>query len=150
MAGNFSAVLPKWARKNQARMRAVFQTATQDAVNEMRTPKGAGGNMPVLTGNLRRSLMASTSEMPSIAEGPFFNPEAQIALVIANAQIGDKIYLGFQAVYAARMEYGFVGPDSLGRVYNQKGNGFVRLTMQRWPQIVAAAAQRIEDKVEGT
>jgi hypothetical protein len=39
-------------------------------------------------------------------------------------------------VYAKRLEYGFVGTDSLGRYYNQPGRFFVTDTCKRWPQIV--------------
>lgn len=145
----FTGKLTAWASKSEARADAVFKTAAQDLANEVRVPKGAGGNMPVLTGNLRRSLMASLTEMPSVKDGPFFNPDDQITLTIAGAKVGDTIYMGFQAIYARRMEYGFVGEDSLGRHYNQKGNGFVRLAAMNWPSIVRNAAQRIKAKVEG-
>lgn len=151
MAGKFTAGMTKWAKKSQDRVEAVFKMASQDLANEVRVPKGAGGNMPVDTGNLRRSLMASTSAMPSVKDGKFDQDnDGQISLVIDNAHLGDTIYLGFQAAYARRMEYGFVGKDALGRTYNQQGNGFVRLAAQRWPAIVRAAAKSIEAKVEGT
>ena len=67
----------------------------------------------------------------------------QIALTIAGAELTDTIYLGFQAAYALRMEYGFIGQDSLGRTYNQSGNQFVGLAAQRWQEFVDNAAKDI-------
>ena len=105
--------------------------------------------MPVKTGNLRRSLMASTSVMPTIREGKETFSDSGIEMVIAGAALGSTVYLGFQAAYAARMNYGFVGEDSLGRVYNQAGFGFVDAVAQRWPQIVAEAEAKVRSRFEG-
>lgn len=151
MAQNFSAAVGAWASKAEKRMLAVFRESAQAVANEVRIAKENGGNMPVKLGNLRRSLMASTSAMPSVRAGKdqkFQDNDAQINLVIAGAEIGQTIYLGFQANYARRMEYGFTGEDSLGRSYNQQGNGFVRLTAQQWPGIVADSAWKIQRRTE--
>lgn len=149
--GSFGAQVGKWAAQTEQRMTAVFRDAAQTVANEVTTPTGSGGNMPVVTGNLRRSLMASTTAMPTLKsdEEEFSGNDGQITLVIAGANIGETIYLGFQAVYARRIEYGFKGTDSLGRVYDQSGAGFVRLTAQRWPKIVAASARKIKSRVVG-
>lgn len=104
--------------------------------------------MPIDTGNLRRSLMASTSAMPTIKEGKETFTDTGLELVIAGANLGSAVYLGFQAAYAPRMNYGFVGTDSLGRVYNQAGFGFVDAVAQRWPQIVAAAEATVRTRFE--
>lgn len=58
-------------------------------------------NAPVLTGNLRRSIH---SEQLS----PY------------TAMVGTDV------VYARRIEYGFSGPDSLGRVYHQPPQPYMR------------------------
>lgn len=137
MRGSFESQLSEWARQSQARALAVVKDATQIVANEMRRPKGAGGNMPVDTGNLRRSVGVSKSEMPSIKDRKTkFNtdPGGEITLTIAGMQVGDTIYLGFQAVYARVQE---------------NLNGFVRLTAQRWPEFVAASCRRLQGRVEG-
>jgi hypothetical protein len=95
--------------------------------------------------------MASTSELPTVKTGEdqeFADNDGQISLVIAGAQLGETVFLGFQAAYAMRMEYGFVGADSLGRYFNQQGYGFVRLTAQRWPEIVEESARKIQGRVD--
>lgn len=149
MGKSFTAQVGEWAAQTEKRLEAVFRDSAQTVANEMRKPKGGGGNMPVKTGNLRRSLLASTASMPGIRPGVtnFPDNDTQINLVIAGATLGQTIHLGFQAEYARRMEYGFTGKDALGRTYNQAGNGFVRLTAQRWQQIVEQSAKTVQSRV---
>ncbi|RKD68974.1 hypothetical protein [Rhizobium sp. WW_1] len=145
---SFSAQVGAWAAAEMERAEAVFQTAAQTVANEVRTPVAEGGRMPIKTGNLRRSLMASTASMPTIIEGKQEFTDNPVELVIAGAELGGTVYLGFQAAYAARMNYGFVGEDSLGRAYNQAGFGFVDAVAQRWPQIVAEAETTVQGRFE--
>ncbi|MEZ2220763.1 hypothetical protein [Rhizobium sp. RCC_161_2] len=145
---SFSAQVGAWAAAELERAEAVLQTAAQTVANEVRTPVAEGGRMPIKTGNLRRSLMASTSTMPTMVEGKQTFSDGGVDLVIAGAELGGIIYLGFQAAYAARLNFGFVGEDSLGRSYNQAGFGFVDAVAQRWPQIVAAAEATVRDRFE--
>ncbi|QJS27471.1 hypothetical protein [Rhizobium ruizarguesonis] len=145
---SFAAQVSEWAISELERSQAVFQTAAQEVANEVRTPVAEGGRMPLKTGNLRRSLMASTADMPRIQEGKTTFSDSGIEMVIAGAELGSTIYLGFQAAYARRLEMGFVGADSLGRLYNQTGYGFVAATAQRWPQIVAQAEQTVRSRFD--
>lgn len=138
---DFAAQVKGWTERTKKAQEHIFRMSVQRLVDAMLLPKQRGGNMPVDTGNLRRSLLASTSAMPSIRKGEETFPDntGQIALTIANASVNDTLYLGFQAAYARRMEYGFIGTDSLGRNYNQQGNHFVSLAVQKWQQIVDKA-----------
>ncbi|MBX4920996.1 hypothetical protein HJA76_14990 [Rhizobium bangladeshense] len=145
---SFAAQVGEWASAELDRAEAVFQTAAQTVANEVRTAVAEGGRMPVKTGNLRRSLMASTSTMPTIKEGKETFSDSGVELVIAGAELGGSIYLGFQAAYAARMNYGFVGTDALGRTFNQAGYGFVDAVAQRWPQIVAESEATVRGRFE--
>lgn len=115
-------------------MLAVGRHAAQTVANEVRRPRGAGGHMPVVTGNLRRSLMASTSFMPRMVSGTreFGDNDAQIELTIAGWKVTGTLYLGFQAAYARVREY---------------DNGFVRLTAQRWQSIVEESARIIKSRI---
>lgn len=146
---SFAATISEWGQAELERAEAIYQTAAQTVANEVRNPLAEGGRMPVKTGNLRRSLMASTSEMPSIKPEQTSFSDSGIEMVIAGAELGGAVYLGFQAAYAPRMNYGFVGEDSLGRVYNQAGFGFVDAVAQRWPQIVAEAETKVRSRLEG-
>ncbi len=145
---SFAAQVSEWAKAEIEREEAIFHEAAQAVANEVRTPVSDGGRMPLKTGNLRRSLMASTADMPTIQEGKTQFQDSGIELVIAGSQLGETVYLGFQAAYAARMNYGFVGTDSLGRTYNQTGFGFVDAVAQRWPQIVTQAEAKVRDRFD--
>lgn len=145
---SFAATISEWGRAELDRAEAIFQTAAQEVANEVRSPVADGGRMPVKTGNLRRSLMASTSEMPSIKAEKTTFTDSGIEMVIAGAELGSTVFLGFQAAYAARMNFGFVGEDSLGRAYNFAGFGFVDAVAQRWPQIVKEAEAKVRSRFE--
>ena len=164
MAGqnlSFSAQVGAWVKKVKTREVAVFRESAQRVISEMQTPEGAGGRMPVDTGFLRASLQAA---IDAPAAGPMGKPlkrkegqegviyhldAGQVALVIAGAELGHTIYATYGTAYARRMEYGFVGQDSLGRTYNQAGKGFVRSAAQKWPQIVAAVSAELKSRIEG-
>lgn len=143
MTTSFAAQVDAWTRETKARMTAVFRESAEDVKEAMQEPVGAGGNMPVDTGFLRASLVGSTNTMPAIrpdahppddaAKGSF-RESGQVSLVIAGAEIGDTIYLGYTAAYARPVEYG-------GE--NRPGRGFVRLAAQRWQSIVAAVIVRL-------
>lgn len=151
MADTFSGTISAWAAEERDRMEAVFHASAQVAYAELRTTVNQGGRLPIDTGNLRRSFMASTAPIQSRGDDqttfPDYGPESE--MVIANAPLGSTIYIGSQAVYAARMNYGFVGTDSLGRVYNQTGFGFLDAVEQRWPQIVAEADAKVRGRAGG-
>lgn len=110
---------------------------------------GAGGNMPVDTGFLRASLLASSDSMPQMSDdaqpkegGSYSYSSGPISLVINETPLGGKIYCGYTAAYAARINYGFTGNDALGRHYSQAGRMFVELAAQKWPQFVKQAEER--------
>lgn len=133
--GEFTADVKAWVEKTEARLTAVYRTSLQDLANEVRIPTSQGGNMPVVTGNLRRSLVASNGTMPSVtANSNFPDSSSQITGIIARTRPGDRFFLGFQAVYARPME----------RKY-----AFVRLASQRWPDIVKSAMVKVKERVQG-
>lgn len=150
MAG-FAAQVSAWAAQSKARSTAVFRASAQRVANEVRQTVNEGGRMPIKTGNLRRSLLSSTSAMPSIATGKtdFADQSSQIELTIAGADLGQVVYLGFQANYARRLNHGFVGEDALGRSYNQPGYHFVEGVAQQWQRIVVEEAARLQGQVAG-
>lgn len=121
---SFVASVTKATKGAKVDLAKVFKMSVQQVAMESRIPIAKGGNMPVKTGNLRRSQTASLKEMPTVADGKTkFNNDGgtNVAAVIFNAEPGDKIYIAFRAIYARVQEarYGFVG-----------------LTAQRWSQIV--------------
>jgi len=69
----------------------------------------------VLSGDLRDSI-----HIEEIADGPFY-----YEVSVHPAEVADNRW-GLDPAYARRIEYGFVGLDSLGRNYNQAPQPYVR------------------------
>lgn len=140
---NFAAQVDEWTKMVDRRMTAVFRESTERVKDDMQTPVGAGGNMPIATGFLRNSLMASTASMPPMTRanpgGSFSGGDAAVSLVIAGAEIGDTIYLGYTANYGGHVNYG-----ANGRPPRQ----FVGLAAQKWPAIVDAVVAEAKARVK--
>jgi hypothetical protein len=138
-------------------LEVILKESAQELAETAQTTVNAGGNLPIDTGFLRASLMASTASAPSIDPnakppkdaGPGSIPlnTGQIEAVIAGLELGEPLYLAWTAAYARRLEYGFTGGDSLGRYYSTRGYGFTRLAAQQWPQIVDRVARRLSAKI---
>ena len=140
--GAFSDQLSAWAKATEKRTEAVYRRSVELLAEEMTRTKANGGRVPVDTGNLYRSLLASTAGMPKTAEGPF--PGFDIGAVTASLKLNQPVWLGYQAAYAARRNFGFVGTDSLGRKHNEGGDHFVEGAIAQWPQLVDQAAKEVE------
>jgi hypothetical protein len=135
-----------WARKAKQQVRAVRQIAVQELANELTKTIPEGGRVPVKTGNLARSLGIAIDVPLTVKEGAVF-AQQNFASVLLSLTGDETVYLGYQAAYARRMNSGFVGTDSLGRTYNQAGHGFVEAAAAKWPQIVAAATVKVQQRV---
>ena len=80
---------------------------------------------PVKSGTLRRSWRTESA-------GPF------------------EVFVGPTMIYARRVALGFRGPDSLGRVYNQKGNPYVQDAFtETLPKIRPIFVAAIREAMEG-
>ena len=142
--GQFHDLIDSWTKETEQRMTAVWRQSIDDLADTMNRTRSNGGRLPHLTGNLMRSLLASTSAMPSTG-GPDAKYSGQdVGLVTAGLRLDQTIWLGYQAIYARRMNYGFVGQDSLGRNYNQAGAHFVEGAIADWPNIVRMAVSKIK------
>lgn len=62
---------------------------------------------------------------------------------LADAKVGDKIFILNPVAYARRIEYGFSGKDRAGRTVDQPGRGMVRQTVAEMPQIADRALARL-------
>ncbi len=93
---------------------------------------------PVKTGFLRGSWYGTINggAVGTVSGGGF-------SLSLEDLNLGDIYTMANGAAYAARIEYGFVGVDSLGRHYNQQPRAFIRGTVDRAPEIAEAAAERV-------
>lgn len=132
----FEAAVGEWARKVEGAFDVVFKEAAQELVSELNTL------VPIDTGFLRASLRASTTDMPLLTRenpgGPMPDDMAEIVLVIAGAEAGDTIYLGYTANYAAYVHYGANG---------RPGRPWVAMVAQRWQSIVAQKAGEVRSRL---
>lgn len=143
MASAWTGTDPEaWAGKSQTFLTAWLRNSVQALAGEAATTIPNGGRVPVKTGNLARSVVVDTKE-PQIIEGL---ATGDYSLGVAQIKPGDMVYIGWQAVYARRLNFGFVGADSLGRVYNQSGFGFAEAAAAKWPTIVAAEAAKLRGR----
>ena len=138
MANSFADQVGAWVAESKKRTVAVLQESTKEVVTRAQRPVKQGGSMPVVTGNLRNSLIVALNGN-RVGKGA----ESYIN-AIPLMKAGDEIFIGWTAKYARRMEYGFHGTDKLGRTYDQQGYGFLRLATQKWPQIVRDTARSFE------
>lgn len=134
---SFSNKIQKWCKKAEVDITKVRQRAVVKLGEEMARTIPQGGRVPFLTGNLARSLLASTSE--SLSAG-----SSNVGIVAASLRAGQPVWLGYQATYARRQNYGFVGADSMGRVYNQQGYYFVEGAIADWDNMVKEAINEVK------
>lgn len=149
--GQFADTVDAWAKETEQRMTAVWRQSIDDLADTMNKTRANGGRLPHLTGNLMRSLLASTSAMPATGEPDAKYSGQDVGLVTSGLRLDQTVWLGYQAIYARRLNYGFVGKDkfvkkdgSVGREYNQAGAHFVEGAIADWPNIVRMAVSKIK------
>lgn len=139
MVKTFYAQLQDFADACMEDMEAVMKASIQDTVKEMQTPVGEGGRMPVVDGFLRGSLASDVNG------GGFGAPSADsYAVAIAGMKVGDTARFAYTVAYAMRQEMGFVGPDKLGRVYEQAGKHFMGSAAANFPNHVATNIRKLK------
>lgn len=140
MATGWSGTEPTaWSGNTGRLLTALLRNSVQELAKVASTTVAEGGRVPVKTGNLARSVVVD-NKPPTVIEGL---ATGDYSLGIANIRPGETVYIGWQAKYAKRQNYGFVGTDSLGRTYNQSGFGFAENAAAQWPRIVAAEATKL-------
>lgn len=145
MAQSFKEAVSDWCRQSEQRLERTWQTAVGDLATEMTRTEKSGGKVPHKTGNLANSLLGSTAGPPSQGGKDEKFSGMDVGAFAATLKLGDTAWMGYRAVYSRRLNYGFVGEDSLGRTYNQSGRHFVEHAIGQWPQIVTEAARKVQD-----
>lgn len=152
MAGWTGADPTRWASLSERKLEAVLRNSVQELAKVASTTIPNGGRVPVKTGNLARSVVVSNTP-PVTKDGPFTGSYSD---GIADIKIGGTIYIGYQAKYSRRMNYGFVGTDSAGRYYgssqavittgysNRTGYGFAESAAAQWSAIVARQTAKLK------
>lgn len=141
MAKSFSEQIGAWASSTEKRIDAVYARSIELLAEEMSKTTKEGGKVPIDTGNLANSLLASKQGMPATSDGPFTG--SNVGIITATIRANQSAWLGYQAKYARRVNNGFIGADSRGRVYNQRGAHFVETAVANWSNIVETAVKEI-------
>lgn len=136
----FTASIDKFIAKSEARLEAVVKTGVQDTINEAQTSREKGGKMPIVTGFLTNSGMASIGELPV---GVSVNPDRKtrlpdwkpqsIAATLLQWDLKSPFYFGWVANYAR---------------YRENEDGFMRLAAQNWPQHIKKAVARVKAEIK--
>lgn len=130
---NFEAQVSDIVHRNKIKLDAVVKGSLQDLVNEAQTPVAKGGKMRVDTGFLRASGQMSLTGMPS---GPsrgndtetYAPSEANVTLTLAGVELGNTVYFGWTAAYAAARE---------------SKDGFLESALQNWQKIVDVNVRKV-------
>ncbi len=108
---DFKIGMSQFAEKAQGRLLQFFTEFSQNVSEAVSVAT------PVKTGFLRNSWHVTIN--------------GSDAATVTELKLGDLFGYVNTAVYARRVEYGFVGTDSLGRHYDQPPRAFVRDTVAR-------------------
>ena len=142
----FGKGVRKWAKECEENALATTQRAALDFRDALLE------ETPIDTGNLRSSLVlglnGNTPQGPHNAYMGDDN-EARARAVVASMGVGDRVSFDYLAPYADRLNYGFVGQDSLGRYYNQAGRFWIQKVGNDWNKILRRAATELWDKTRG-
>lgn len=137
----FSALVTDQVRMVERRLEAVVKTSSIELINiAQRSRFKQGGRVPVVTGFLRSSGRVGIGGLPKGPikgrEGKEYNwdsdGQADMLLKIANTRPGDRIYFGWTAIYARRMEAMY---------------GFQRGAAEQWQAVVAKNAHRARQEI---
>jgi hypothetical protein len=145
----FSATVGDWCRRVPLAYEIIFMESVQELVSQLDEqlvemvyagPPAESGYRR--TGFLRASLVASTSFMPTLSRDnpgvPVPADIGDVTLVIAGADPGEVVYLGYTATYA-----GWVHVGANGRAPKP----WVDLVAQRWQRIVAEKAAEVKARL---
>lgn len=134
MEDPFIAQINAFLDKAQARQDAIVRAVAEDCLARVKELT------PVKTGYLRANWAITLGNDPAPIEGP--RNDGSLS-AIAQIHAGVSFTVTNATVYARRIEEGFVGEDSLGRHYDQKGAHMLQQTITELPQIIARAVERV-------
>lgn len=147
MAQGWSGTDPsRWAEQKDGLLTALLRNSVQALAKEAASTIPNGGRVPVKTGNLGRSVVVDNKPPEVDAPGVEHKVQRDISGGIGAIVPGQPVYIGWTPRYAARVNFGFVGEDSLGRSFNQSGAGFAEAAAAKWPEIVKAEAAKLSGK----
>lgn len=137
----FMAQIDAFIDQAQGNANIVMQAIAEEILASLQA------NTPVKTGNLRANWIITTGNGVATIGGARAD---QSLGVITSLRAGDVFAIVNPVVYARRVNNGFVGEDSLGRHYDQKGAHMVERTLAQLSDIVSRALTRIQQEAPAT
>jgi hypothetical protein len=139
---SYMAAIDRWEERVPEELLAIAQQGILNMIGAVVE------DTPFDLGFLRGSWQPSVGGLPPPKASVTLDPGGGMALAdasleVANLTLGETFYYSNACVYARRLEYGFVGEDSLGRTYNQAGRFYVTMNAMRWPGFVAQAVAEV-------
>lgn len=128
---NATAVVSRWARASESRVRDVFRSAAQDVAENVSVGGAFSPGTPVDTGFARSGWAAGLNDVDASAGGN------EMALIIASADITDTIIVANNTTYLPFLEDGSTIPREPFVA------GWIAQTMNAWETIVREASARI-------
>lgn len=135
---NIDRFQERLAKRSRLLVRGVAVTLSNEIVSGGRYSQGT----PIDQGYHRDSWAASSNGDLQGASGQG-SPAAVEAVALA-LEPGDPFGLANNGPAIRRLEFGFHGPDSLGRVYDQEGKHFVRDALDHFQPIVDEVAVHLQ------
>jgi hypothetical protein len=138
----FSGTIDQWVSATKERTEAVWKESAQRVYGRS-IDYLSGELVGVITGFLRASARASTDAMPSIdpgaapKEGQAYAPSGGVVLTIAGAALGQTLYIGWTANYAAYVHEG---------TSKMAPRPFVALSAEQWPAIVNQVSEEAKSR----
>ena len=130
-----------WAMRQRENVQNILPRVVVGMAQLMAQTIPEGGRTPIDTGNLSRSVTISASGRPNRGSGELAYTR-QNFVSASKAVIGTgEAWIVWRAIYSHRVNYGFVGEDSLGRSYNQSGYGFHEAAVARFPSVVSGVVK---------
>lgn len=138
MAGQFELAMRGAIGQTKEQIEEVITLSLLEFVSRIKI------RTPVDTGRLRANWQFGVGSAPrGVLE---LGVDAKLTAIGGGAGAGRVYFVVNNLPYARRIEFGFIGPDSLGRNYQQAGRKMVALTVMEWPQIVASAVAAVRTK----
>ena len=126
-----TAVVERWARETDARLRETFRQAAQDVAENVSVGGAYSPGTPVDTGFARSNWGAALNDTDPSGGGN------ETALVIAAADLPDTITLYNNTAYLGYLEDGSTAPRA------PFVSGWIAQVLNAWPTIVAQAVARV-------
>lgn len=131
----FSAQVDYHVRKARDAMLTVVKESTSRLAEQAQTTVNEGGKLPIDTGYLRASFVATINAGPPAGrqrpagDATYTYDGTPIDLAINAMNLGDVLTMAWTANYAVYMEYRY---------------GFMRSAQQNWPVIVRQVTREVQ------